>query len=63
MAERKRDKWFQLGLEYYEKEDFEVALKWFRKAAKARCVEAQYRLGTCYALGRGVKKNATEAAK
>ena len=57
---------FLLGLHYYEgvgvEQDYVEAVKWFEKAAKEGDSDAQYFLGQCYILGRGVdEKNASEA--
>jgi tetratricopeptide (TPR) repeat protein len=37
------------------------AVKWLRRAAKQKCVEAYYQLGVCYENGEGVERNLDEA--
>jgi len=42
--------------------DHDQALKWFRKAAEAGNVDAEFELGTRYEAGEGVEQNYVEAA-
>jgi len=50
---------YQLGLFYYEgkatQQDYELALKYFKKAAEKKSTEAQTMLGTMYITGQGVQ--------
>jgi len=39
------------------------AVKWYRKAAEQNHADAQYKLGDCYFLGRGVERDYVEAIK
>jgi len=41
--------------------DFTEAVKWYRKAAANGLKEAQFKLGTCYADGKGVSKDLIES--
>jgi len=43
--------------------DYAIAAKWYRKAADRRHAAAQFRLGSLYLSGMGVKQNAAEAEK
>ena len=40
----------------------EVAVRWYRRAAKQGCPGAQFNLGSCYQLGEGVDMSKKEAA-
>ena len=51
------------GDEYYDKKDYNEALKWYRKAANQGFAQGQYKLGYMYDWGYGVKKNDKEALK
>lgn len=55
------------GLKYYNgegvKQDYQEALKWFRKAADKGDTDAQYEIGTMYAAGDGVTADPIEALK
>lgn len=52
------------GFHKYEAEvEAEVTALKYRKAAERGEADAQYRLGDCYAVGRGVEKNDAEAVK
>ena len=63
MGQKKLDKWFNKGVEYYNQGDYDKALKWYRKAAEQGLATAQCNLGWCYDNGRGVTQNYAEAAK
>ena len=55
---------YNLGLEYYKKQDYSEAVECFKKAAEQGNAEAQWSLGLCYfSGGRGVTKNQVEAVK
>jgi len=43
--------------------DLDMALKWFRAAAKQKHAKAEYKLGYLYYLGKGVKKSTRTAFK
>ena len=58
---RSAEKCYELGCEYYEKEDYQKAYKLLKKAADAGNTDAQYQLGNCYYEGTGVEQN-TETA-
>lgn len=45
---------FDVGIHYYLKQDYTVALEWFQKAADFEYAEAQYYIGLCYNNGTGV---------
>ena len=45
------------------KVDCVAVAKWYKKAAEQGHVQAQVRIGRCYARGWGVEKNAREAMK
>jgi len=53
------------GLQYFEnastEQDYEQAVSLFRKAAEAGHPGAQFMLGTCYVLGKGVEADNTQA--
>ena len=63
--DRNADAQYYLGLCYYTgdgvMQNYEEAVKWYRKAAEQTHVEAQYALGMCYYDGNGVSKDANEA--
>ena len=44
-------------------QDYDEALRWFRKAAEQGSPEGQYNLGLMYRQGLGVQKNEREAEK
>lgn len=57
-----------LGCAYFDgkrgkKQDYSMAVYWFKQAAEHDLVDAQYMLGLCYKNEFGVTKNATAAAK
>ncbi len=54
---------YNMGVVSMEREEYENAVRYFRKAAEQRYAPAQYNLGYCYANGKGVEKDAYEAAK
>jgi len=54
---------FIMGSHHLERRDFSKAAEWFGKAARRGLAVAQYRLGTLYERGRGVKRDAKEALK
>ena len=45
---------FDVGLHYYLKHDYQVALDWLMRAAKYEYADAQYYIGLCYCFGHGV---------
>ncbi len=61
------DAQFILGDCYYKgrgiPQNYQEAVKWFRKAADQMNADAQYYLGVCYANGQGVEKNPQTAAE
>ena len=52
-----------LGWHYYFDDDFNTAVKWYRKAAEKGNSRAQVCLGKCYKKGEGVSQDFTEAFK
>ena len=56
-----------LGVCYYDgrgvEQNYEEAVKWYRKAAEQGTAAAQNNLGLCYRNGRGVEQNDEEAVK
>ena len=57
----------ELGRRYFQgdevEENFQEAVKWWRKAAEQGGDSAQYNLGWMYSNGKGVEQNAKEAVK
>ncbi|MBD5255359.1 MAG: sel1 repeat family protein [Barnesiella sp.] len=51
----------ELGLLYYQAEDYDNAFQWFSKAAKAANASAMYNLAICYENGHGTAKDILEA--
>lgn len=51
------------GKQHYSKKEYSQAVACFREAAEKGDAEGQWKLGVCYADGKGVEKNATEAVK
>ena len=51
------------GARHYNAGEFSQAVACFREAAEKGDAEGQWKLGVCYADGKGVEKNATEAVK
>ena len=49
--------------DYYKKENYEEAVKWYTKAAEQGDADAQYKLGRCYYEGKGVEEDKEEAVK
>lgn len=47
----------------FNAQNYKGALDWYRKAALKNYAPAQYKLGYCYEMGRGVGRNVTEAMK
>jgi len=54
---------YQLGCFYYDKQRFEEAFNWFRKAADQGMSKAQYEAGLCYLNGEGTAMNQEQAFK
>lgn len=58
---------FTLGVAYdaghMVTQNYEDAVRWYRKAADQGLAEAQYNLGVAYSYGHGVKKDPVEAVK
>lgn len=52
-----------LGHWYLDDEDYEMAVKWLRKAAEQEHADAQFNLGRCYQNGLGVPQDYNEAVK
>lgn len=53
-------RWYRRGKRAFRgnfKNHYEVAVEWYRKAAKAGHKDAQYELGMCYLRGEGVPKD------
>jgi len=48
---------FELGYLYYECEDYEEALKWWKLAAEQGHARALNFIGICYKEGRGVEQS------
>jgi TPR repeat protein len=57
----------RLGVCYNEgdgvKQDYAIAVRWFREAAEQGHAAAQYELGVCYEHERGVRRDDTEAMR
>ena len=51
------------GVSHYNKQEYEQAVDFFRKAAEQGHTDAQFFLGLCYEVGRGVTKDYNEAIK
>lgn len=58
---KKKREPYNKGLAYYNAGNYTEAFKWIEQAAEAGIVDAQYKLGDMYALGKGVEKNETIA--
>ena len=54
---------FEVGVKYYQAEDYKKALKWFKKSANQGHQVAPYNLGFMYYHGKGVSKNLKKALK
>lgn len=57
------EKQYELGIEYYNNQEYSKAVEHLRKAAEQGNADAQCWLGICYVNGDGVTQNYTEAAK
>ena len=55
------EKQYELGIEYYNNQEYSKAVEHFRNAAALGHAEAQYSLGCLYYYGIGVTQNYTEA--
>ena len=51
------------GLSHYNKQEYEQAVDFFRKAAEQGLATAQFNLGVCYDYGKGVSQDHNEAVK
>ncbi len=51
------------GLSHYNKQEYEQAVDFFRKAAEQGLATAQFNLGVCYDYGKGVSQDYNEAVK
>lgn len=49
--------WYAEGMGVYKNGQYKEAVDYFRKAAERGCADAQYKLGDCYVIGRGVTQN------
>jgi TPR repeat protein len=54
---------FDLGLEYYLKNNFEESFQWFQKAADQGHAEAQCHIAKMYEYGEAVEQDSSEAAR
>ena len=52
---------FDTAEELYEKGKYTEAIKWYKKAADQGLADAQFRLGECFEVGRGCKKDLRES--
>lgn len=48
---------YRLGVLYYERENYKVAIEWFRKAASNDSENAKIYLASCYYYGLGVSRD------
>ena len=55
--------YFNTAEDYYEKENYEEAVKWYHKAADKGNTDAMYKLGDCFYNGWGVEEDDEEAFK
>lgn len=62
-SKKEINEWYDKGLAYYYKHEFEESVKWYRKAAECGHADAQFNLGLCYRDGYGVDEDMEEAAK
>jgi len=53
----------EIGNEYYNKQEYALAMKWFRKAADLGLSGAQYKIGYMYQYGESVEIDYSEAMK
>ncbi|MBR5213143.1 MAG: sel1 repeat family protein [Akkermansia sp.] len=51
------------GLKFYNSKEYEKAAECFRQAAEQGHAQAQFELGACYSLGKGVSEDSAEALK
>ncbi len=58
-----QDTTYYLGVEAFNKKDYETAFKWFEIAAEKDHPEAEYMVGICYQSGLGVPVNMEAALK
>ncbi len=54
---------YTLGDYYYSKQSYADAVQLYTEAAKQGHVQAQYKLGVCYATGTGIKGDSRLAVK
>lgn len=54
---------FDLGRHYFNRDQYKLAIKWFREAAVQNHPDAQNYLGHMYEIGRGVPQHYLEALK
>jgi len=54
---------FKAGMEAFDRQDYEAALKEFRPLAQEADATAQYNLGVMYRKGHGVPQDYKEAAR
>ena len=54
---------YEIGSAYYDKGNYQEAIKWYTKAAENGYTDAQSELGFMYLNGEGVDVNKTEAVK
>ena len=59
--EEDAEAYFQEGMQYYTREEYEQAVTLFKKAAMLGHASAQYQLGLCYYWGVGIQKDYTQA--
>ena len=62
-GEKKGQKEYEEGMNYYTVQQYESAVKQFAAAANLGHAEAQNRLGLCFAEGKGVKQDDAEGVK
>lgn len=53
---------FELGEKLEKRKKYKEAIHWYRLAADQEYVDAQYRMGVTYVLGRGVSQDYQQAA-
>ncbi|MBQ6296905.1 MAG: sel1 repeat family protein [Selenomonadaceae bacterium] len=58
---RTTDKMYEFAKSYYDKQNFEKAFEWYKKAADNGNTDAMNALGYCYEYGKGVKQNSEKA--
>ena len=62
-GEKKGQKEYEEGMNFYTVQQYESAVKQFAAAANLGHAEAQNQLGLCFAKGEGVKQDDAEAIK